>query len=133
MDLSKIMPQDLTAIIVGALVGALVASWSTYILHKRGETFKLKKENLTQLVSYSFSITEGNKGKYPEEHKKFCEALNACSIVFCKSKPVLKALKIYKSNNGKTEDLMSLYKAICNDLKISYDESFFNNPFIPQM
>ena len=29
MDLSKVMPQDLTAI----MVGALVASWSTYILN----------------------------------------------------------------------------------------------------
>ena len=133
MDLSKGMPQDLTSIIIGAIVGALVAPLLTYLLHKRYETRKLKIENLTQIVSYSFSITIGNIGEYPEARQKFCEALNACAIVFCKSKRVIKALKSYKSNGAKADDLMSLYKAICNDLKIPYDKSLFDSPSTPQL
>ena len=112
--------------IIGALLSGVVAVIVSTIYYRRYEHRKAKLDTLKRFAAYRYDV----KGE------EFSRALNEIFIAFVESRDVLKALSDYHekvtAKQASLDHLVKLFKAMCNDLNIAYDQfndSFFLCPF----
>ena len=120
--------------IISSVLSGIFGVIISILYYRRYENRKQKFDTFRRLVGNRYAITETFKGKSNSEHSReeFYAALNEVVVVFYDSTSVLEALGKYQETQN-VNNLVSLFKAICKDLKVSYEfnDSFFLNPFIP--
>ena len=89
-------------------------------------------DTFRRLLGNRFAITVGQESLAEHSRQEFFAALNEVIVVFNDSDPVSKALQEYRERTSE-DNLLRLIKAICKDLKISYEfnDSLFLRPFTP--
>ena len=124
------MVNILYSLLSGA-IGSLISIIGMIVYYNRRDKYNEKLMLFQKLLGNRYDI----KGE------KFTEAINSIFVTFHGSKAVLKALKefhetiINKSNTNEKiidDKLLSLFKAICEDLNISIEplgDSFFLEAF----
>lgn len=119
-------------IIFSGLIGAILSSFLSSYLYRRHEKRKQKLDTFRRLLGNRWAITEGQESNFEHFRGEFIVALNEIFVVFHDSNSVRDALKKYNESKS-LDNLISLFKAICKDLKISYEfnDSIFSEPFTP--
>ena len=109
------------------LIGVILSLW----FYRRYESRKQKFDTLRRLLGNRFALVEGQRGTLEHSREEFFAALNEVVVVFHDSSSVMDALNKYHESKSQ-DNLLHLFKAICKDLKVSYDfnDSFFQRPFI---
>jgi len=118
--------MDALITIASSLVSGILGVVISTIYYRRYEKRKTKIDTLTRFV--------GNR--YDLKGAEFSRALNEVFVVFQDSRDVMSALsrfheKTVASQNSE-DDLVRLFKAMCNDVGVKYDQfndSFFLRPF----
>jgi hypothetical protein len=107
---------------ISGIVGVIISTFF-YIRHER------RKDKIETLKRFM-----GNR--YDLVGDEFSRAINEVFVVFKGSPKVMKALSAYHekvtANNGSEDELIKLFKAMCNDVGLSYiefNDSFFLRPF----
>ena len=118
----------IVASLLSGLFGAILSSY----LYLRYEKRKQKFDTFRRLLGNRWAITTGQRSNFENFRGEFFAALNEVFAVFHDSGPVRDALEKYHDNKS-LDNLIRLFKAICKDLKISYEfnDSFFEKPFTP--
>jgi len=115
-------------IIVSSLISGILGVVISVVYHKKAERTRAKIETLKSFCGYRYNL----KGD------DFSKTLNEIFIVFQDSKDVLEELNqfhgviISRQTDLANDKLISLFKAMCRDLKINpnkYNESFFLKAF----
>ena len=126
----------LLATIIASLIASLLSGLIGVIIsiryYRKYENRKQKFTTLRRLAGNRSAIAEGQGSNLEHSREDFFAALNEVFVVFHDSDLVRDALKKYEESKS-LDDLISLFKAICKDLKISYEfnDSFFEKPFTP--
>lgn len=118
--------------IISGILGVLISTW----YYRRYEKRKRKLEVLRKILGGRFYLTKPSTNF--EESEYFFTALNEVFIIFNDSDEVVNALskmlEQINDNRRMLDNLLSLIKAMCNDLDIDYtqvNDSFFERPFTP--
>ena len=116
------------ASLLSGLIGVIVSS----CFYRRYENRKQKFDTLRRLLGNRFAIAEGRESNAEHSREEFFVVLNEVFVMFHDSGPVRDALDKYHESMSQ-DNLLRLFKAICKDLKISYElnDSFFERPFTP--
>ncbi len=110
--------------IFSGIIGVLIAN----CYHEKQQLEKTKVDLLSDFSGYRYQLT----GKYNGKQDEIISSLNRIVIVFSKSDKVISALLSYKASK-KTNNLITLIKRMCDDVKIEYskfNDSLINEPFI---
>ena len=120
--------QIIIASLLSGLIGVIVSS----IFYRRYEKRKQKLDTFRRLLGNRWAITEVKESNFEHFRGEFIVALNEIFVVFHDSDSVRDALNTYHKSKS-LDNLISLFKAICKDLKISYEfnDSIFSEPFTP--
>jgi len=121
MTLDLILITIFSSLISG--VFGVIISTAFYVLHER------RKDKIETLRKFF-----GNR--YDLLGDEFSRALNEVFVVFEKSPKVIAALSEYHKKviirQNSEDELIKLFKAMCNDVKLGYsdfNDSFFLHPF----
>lgn len=110
--------------VLSGLLGVLVS----VIVYGRRENRRFKIDTLKRFAA----------NRYDLRSAEFSRALNEIFVVFNSSEPVMTALQTYhdtvvaRQDPRMEDDLIRLYKAMCDEVGISYsnfNDSFFLTPF----
>jgi len=117
---------DILITIISSLISGIVGVIISTIYYRRYEKRKIKVDTLTRFVGNRYDI----KGD------KFSGALNEIFVVFQSSRDVMNTLSRYHekvvARQNPEDDLIRLFKAMCDDVGVKYDQfndSFFLHPF----
>ncbi len=114
------------ASLLSGIIGVLVSLWA----YRKYEIRQRKFDTLRRLAGSRYVMDPTLRRENEVPRAEFLTALNASFIVFHDAAPVQDALLKYHETM-KTEELVTLLKAMCLDLKVSYDfnDSFLFKPF----
>lgn len=120
------MKLSIAVTIVASLLSGIIGVIISTVYHRRYEKQRMKIETLKAFVGYRYDL----KGD------SFSRALNEIFLVFHDSTKVLTLLSKYHSKvtarQPSEDELVRLFKAMCDDVGMKYDEfndSFFLKPF----
>ena len=112
--------------IISSLISGVIAVVVSIIYYRRYEKRRIRVDTLTRFV--------GNR--YDIRGDEFSRALNEIFVVFQGSREVMSVLSRYHgkviTEQNSEDDFIRLFKAMCNDVGVKYDEfndSFFLTPF----
>jgi len=120
--------MNIAVVIIASLISGLISVIVSTVYYKKHERYLRKLKTLKDFAGYRWDIMGPN----------FTRALNEIFIVFKDSKKVKSDLmqfhRTITSRNIEiaNDDLIKLFKSMCEDLKINPDEfseSFFLKPF----
>jgi len=120
--------DNVWVMLVLSLVSGLIGAISTMVFYIRREDRKYKIDTIKRFVA----------NRHDLQGDEFTRALNEIFVVFNKSDAVLSELQNFhdvicsQQKTNKTNDvLMSLFKTMCDDVKLNYplNDSFFPTPF----
>jgi len=119
------------AALLSGLIGVVISTWH----YRRFERRRLKLDTFRRLLAYRHAVVPASSST-TQEH--FFSTLNEVFVVFHDAPLVVRALQTLHADlqlsNRLQDNLVSLFKAICNDLHISIkaiNDSFFLYPFVP--
>lgn len=115
--------------IVTALLSGLASAMVAVVIYGRREKRRFKVDTLKHFAANRYDLLGD----------EFSRALNEIFVVFNDSRDVMKVLAEFHANvvtgqhqNPKDDTIIRLYKAMCRDTKIRFDDvtdSFFLTPF----
>jgi len=120
--------MNIAVIIISSLISGIVGVIISTIYYRKHERYQMKLKTLKDFAAYRWDLKGPN----------FTRALNEIFIVFQDSEKVKSALmQFHRTITSKNielanDDLIRLFKSMCEDLKINPDkfsESFFLKPF----
>lgn len=115
--------------IISSLIAGILGVIISIVYHRKAERVRAKIETLKSFCGYRYNLNGDD----------FRKALNEIFIVFQGSKDVLEKVNqfhevtVSRQTGLANDKLISLFKAMCRDLKINpnqYSESFFLKPFM---
>lgn len=123
------MSVSLAVTIVTALLSGLVSAIVSVIIYGRREKRRFKVDTLKRFAANRYDLLGD----------EFSRALNEIFVVFNDSRDVMRVLAEFHAKvvtgqhrDPKDDTVMRLYKAMCRDTKIRFEDvtdSFFQTPF----
>lgn len=120
--------MNIAVTIISSLISGIVGVIISTVYYRKYERYQMKLKTLKDFAAYRWDLKGPN----------FTKALNEIFIVFQDSDKVTSALtQFHKTITSKNteladDDLIKLFKSMCEDLKINpnkFSESFFLKPF----
>ncbi len=120
--------MNIAVTIISSLITGIVGVIISTIYYRKYEKYQMKLKTLKDFAAYRWDLTGPN----------FSKALNEIFIVFQDSEKVKSALMQFhrtitsKNTELANDDLIKLFKSMCDDLKINtneFSENFFLKPF----